>query len=249
MRYQTLHSWDMTAEEARAQQAALRGRVSLTDGFGEIHTVAGVDVSLNGDTNEGYAVVVVLSYPDFQILEARYAAGPLRMPYIPGLLSFRETPIVLEAFAQVKTVPDVALVDGQGQAHPRLFGIACHLGVLLDLPCIGVAKSRLYGEYDTGALGEAPGLGVPLWNRARTQVIGSVLQTKPRTNPLFVSPGHRVSVESATRVVRDCVRGYRLPEPTRIAHNLITAYKKTGTVGEVPMAPVSAQNSFQTSLF
>ena len=235
----------MTAEEARAQQTALRSHVSLTDGFGEIRTVAGVDLSLHTETNEGQAVVVVLSYPDFQILETRYATGPLRMPYIPGLLSFRETPVVLEAFAQIKTVPDVALVDGQGQAHPRGFGIACHLGVLLGLPCIGVAKSRLYGEYDANALGETTGASVPVWNRGRHQVIGAVLRTKPRTNPLFVSPGHRISVEFAARLVQNCLRGYRLPEPTRIAHNLITAYKKTGAAGEFPTAP----NSSQISLF
>jgi len=243
MHYQRLHSWDMTAEEARAQQAALRGRVSLTDGFNKIRTVAGVDLSLNVETNEGHAVVVVLSYPDFRVLETRYATGPLRMPYIPGLLSFREAPVVLEAFAQVERVPDVALVDGQGQAHPRLFGIACHLGVLLDIPCIGVAKSHLYGDYDADALGEEAGASVRLWNRGRTQVIGAVLRTKPRTNPLFVSPGHRVSVESATRLVQDCLRGYRLPEPTRMAHNLITAYKKTGAAGDSPAAPASSQIS------
>ena len=228
MHYQTLHSWDMTADEAKAQQTALRGLVSLTDGFGEIHTVAGVDLSLDVEKNEGHAIVVVLSYPDFQILETRYATAPLQMPYIPGLLSFRESPVALAAFAQTETVPDVIFVDGQGQAHPRGFGIACHLGVLLDLPTIGVAKSRLYGRYDAAALEEQPTGETPLTD-TRGQVIGSVLKTKPRTNPLFISPGHKVSVESATRLVQSCLRGYRLPEPTRQAHNLITDYKKTVT--------------------
>ena len=226
----------MTPDEARAQQSAMQKRVSLEDGFHDIKTIAGVDLSLNDEKNEGHAIVVVLTYPDFQIVETRYATAPLLMPYISGLLSFRELPVVLEAFAQVQTRPDVVLVDGQGQAHPRGFGIACHLGVLLDVPTIGVAKSRLYGEYDAGALGAEAGSVVPLEDRRHRHVIGSVVRTKPRTNPLFISPGHKVSVGSATRIVLDCVRGYRLPEPTRLAHNLITAYKKTGAAAEA--APV-----------
>ena len=220
----------MTPEEAKAQQTAMRRLVSLEDGFGVVKTVGGVDLSLNEEKNEGHAIVVVLSFPDFRVIEARYATAPLLMPYISGLLSFRESPVALKAFAQVQTRPDIIFVDGQGQAHPRGFGIACHLGVLLDVPAIGVAKSRLYGEYDADALADMPPSSAPLWDRARRHVIGSVVRTKPRTNPLFVSPGHQISVDSATRLVRDCLRGYRLPEPTRQAHNLITAYKKTGAV-------------------
>ncbi len=216
----------MTPEEARAQQTALQKRVSLTDAFGEIKTIAGVDLSFSSDGETGYAVVVLLSFPDFQVLEARYAAAPVPMPYVPGLLSFRESPIALEAFAQLETVPDMIFTDGAGQAHPRGFGIACHLGVLLDRPSVGVAKSFLYGLYDrTRAL--EPGQSVPLFDKARMQVIGAVVQTKPRTNPLYISPGHKISVDSATKLVLECVRGYRLPEPTRQAHSLITAYKKT----------------------
>ena len=231
MHYQTLHSWDLTAEEAKQQQTAMRPLVSLTDGFGEIKTIAGVDLSLDMENNLGHAIVVVLSYPGFQVLETRYATAPLQMPYIPGLLSFRESPVVLKAFAQVEIAPDLILVDGQGQAHPRAFGIACHLGVLLDVPSVGVAKSRLYGRYDAAALGDMPGAEVPLTDQHGRNIIGSVVRTKKRTSPLFSSPGHKVSVESATRVVLDCIRGYRLPEPTRMAHNLITAYKKDGKVG------------------
>ena len=224
MEYQTLHAWDMPPDEARAQQTAMRGLVSTDDDFGEIRTVAGVDLSLNDEKNEGHAIVVVLSFPDFRILETRYATAPLLMPYISGLLSFRESPVALQAFAQVQTVPDVIFVDGQGQAHPRGFGIACHLGVLLNIPSIGVAKSRLYGEFDAAAFAETLPADVPLFDRAHRHVIGSVVRTKPRTNPLFVSPGHKVSVDSATRLVTDCLRGYRLPEPTRMAHSLITEY-------------------------
>jgi len=219
------HSWDMTPEEARAQQISLRKLVSLTDDFGEIKTVAGVDLSFSNEEDLAYAVVVVLSFPDFRVLETRYAAAPVKMPYVPGLLSFRESPVALEAFAKLQTVPDMLFVDGQGQAHPRGFGIACHLGVLLDVPSVGVAKSYLYGQYDR-TLALEPGTSTPLFSKDKAQVIGSVVQTKPRTNPLFISPGHKISVDSATKLVLDCVRGYRLPEPTRQAHLLITAYKK-----------------------
>ena len=242
MQYQTLHSWDLTAQEAKAQQTALRRLVSLEDGFGDIQKIAGVDLSLDTEKNEGHAIVVVLSYPDFHVLETRYATAPLRMPYIPGLLSFRESPVVLEAFAQIKMAPDLLMVDGQGQAHPRGFGIACHLGVLLDLPSIGVAKSRLYGRYDAAGLAEGAVTTVPLTD-SHGQVIGSVMRTKPRTNPLFVSPGHKVSVSSATRIIADCLRGYRLPEPTRQAHNLITAYKKTGVSDPSIVLPLSTQET------
>ena len=231
----------MTPEEAKAQQTSLRKLVSLQDGFGAIKTVAGVDLSLNDEKNEGHAIVVVLSYPDFEILETRYATAPLLMPYISGLLSFRESPVALQAFEQIETRPDVIMADGQGQAHPRGFGIACHLGVLLDVPTIGVAKSRLYGTYDTERLTAEPGSVVPLLDRTRWHVIGSVVRTKLRTNPLFISPGHKISIDSATRLVLDCLRGYRLPEPTRQAHNLITAYKKTGAASSA--APVSSQSA------
>ncbi|MGI4787903.1 MAG: deoxyribonuclease V [Janthinobacterium lividum] len=244
MQYQTLHSWDMTPEEARAQQTALRKLVSLTDAFGEIKTIAGVDLSLNDEKNEGHAIVVVLSYPEFHVLETQYATAPLKMPYISGLLSFRETPVVLEAFTQLQTVPDLIFVDGQGQAHPRGFGIACHLGVLLDIPSIGVAQSRLYGQFDETQIAE-PGKSTPLTDRTGQHVIGSVMRTKPRTNPLFISPGHKISVASATGLVLECLRGYRLPEPTRQAHSLITDYKKNGAEGIKAATP----NTFQEDLF
>jgi deoxyribonuclease V len=227
MEFQRLHTWEMTPEEAKAQQTALRERVSLEDSFGDVKTVAGVDLSLNEERNEGHAIVVVLTFPAMEIVETRYATARLRMPYVPGLLSFREAPIALEAFAQVQTRPEVVFVDGQGQAHPRGVGIASHLGLLLDVPTIGVAKSRLYGVYDAAAMPETTPAAIPLYDRSRRQIIGSVVHTKPRTNPLFISPGHRISVDSATRLVIESLRGYRLPEPTRQAHNLITAYKKT----------------------
>jgi deoxyribonuclease V len=149
---------------------------------------------------------------------------------------------VLEAFAQVETVPNLLMVDGQGLAHPRGFGIAGHLGVLLDLPSIRGAKSRLYGRYEAAGLAEGAVTDMPLTD-SHGQVIGSVMRTNPRTNPLFISPGHKVSVLSATQIVADCLRGYRLPEPTRQAHNLITAYKKIGARDPIIVSPVSVQET------
>ncbi len=228
MEFADLHSWDMTPAEAQAQQTALRSQVSLADGFGEIKTIAGLDLSYSEERGEGYAVVVVLSFPALEVLEAQYATAAPPMPYIPGLLSFRESPVALEAFRQLQTVPDLLMTDGAGRAHPRGFGLACHLGLILDVPSIGVAKTFLYGDFDrTQALGV--GEQTPLREKGGETVIGSVVQTKLRTNPLYVSPGHKVSVGSAARLVLECVQGYRLPEPTRQAHNLITAYRKTVT--------------------
>jgi deoxyribonuclease V len=148
------------------------------------------------------------------------------MPYVPGLLSFRESPIALPAFEKLQTIPDLVMVDGAGIAHPRGLGIASHLGLLLDVPTIGVAKSFLYGVYDRSQPGPEPPSSTPLRDRAGHE-IGSVLRTKRNTNPLYISPGHRVSVASAMRLVIECLRSHKLPEPTRNAHNLITAYKKT----------------------
>ncbi len=224
------HSWDLTPDEARAQQSALRGQVSLSDTFSddfrEIKTIAGVDLSFSVEQNTGHAAVVVMSFPALEVVEARYATAAVKMPYVPGLLSFRESPIALEAFAQLQTVPDMIFTDGQGQAHPRRFGIACHLGVLLGIPSVGVAKTRLIGSFDAAQIEEA-GKATPLADEKTDEVIGSVVRTKPGTNPLFVSPGHKIGVDAATRLVLMCVRGYRLPEPTRQAHNLITAYRKS----------------------
>jgi deoxyribonuclease V len=216
----------MGEQEARALQDKLRHMVVLDDGPTEVTTVAGIDMSIDVENDRGHAAVIILSFPDFELIEAQYATGPLPMPYIPGLLSFREAPIVLQAAAQVQTVPDLIMADGQGIAHPRRLGIASHLGILLDLPTIGVAKSRLYGSYDRTAVPDEPGTETQLRDPRDNTVIGTVIRTKRRSNPLFISPGHRVSVASAASFVTQCLRGYRLPEPTRIAHNLITEYKK-----------------------
>ena len=179
---------------------------------GPPHTVAGVDIGIRGDTARG--AVVVLSWPGLEELESVVAEQPVRFPYVPGLLGFREVPCLLEAFERLKTRPDVALVDGQGLAHPRRFGVACHLGVVLDLPTVGVGKSRLVGEHREP--GPRRGARVRLLHEG--EVIGAVVRTRDGVKPLYVSIGHRVDLDTAVRLVLRSARRFRLPEPIRAAH-------------------------------
>jgi deoxyribonuclease V len=220
------HGWDLTPEEAVDVQKRLAGLVQQTNGFdpNAVRTIAGIDVSLK---EEGQAAVAVLSYPELAIIGGGVATAKLTFPYVPGLLSFRETPLVLEALAKLEVRPDLLMVDGQGRAHPRRFGIACHVGLLTDIPTIGVAKSVLCGKY--GELGAEAGSRSPLTDRGET--IGIALRAKVRTNPLIISVGHKVDLETAVQMVERCLRGYRLPEPTRTAHNL---------AGSAETAPVTA---------
>jgi deoxyribonuclease V len=179
-----------------------------------VRRVAGVDISVDRPGGRATGAVVVLSYPELAVIEVAVARAPLTFPYVPGLLSFRETPVLREAFRRLAGPIDLLLVDGQGLAHPRRFGLACHLGLLLDAPAIGVAKSRLLGEH--GPVGEEAGSRADL--RDGAEVIGSVLRTRTGVRPLYVSIGHRVSLRQAEAWVLRCCRGYRLPEPTRLAH-------------------------------
>ncbi|MBI4493025.1 MAG: deoxyribonuclease V [Chloroflexi bacterium] len=210
------HLWRVSPAEARAIQLQLRERVLTEDRFGPLRSVAGVDLGFfqapDGGTL-GRAVVVVLTFPDLEPLEEVEVHRPVEMPYIPGLLSFREAPAALAAFERLERLPDLVLVDGQGIAHPRRFGIACHLGVLLDLPTIGVAKSILVGKADPP--GEEPGACSYL--RADGELLGAALRTRRGTAPVYVSIGHRVSLPSAIRLVIACTRTHRLPEPTYLA--------------------------------
>ncbi|WP_303901531.1 deoxyribonuclease V [Thiohalomonas denitrificans] len=210
------HRWDLTPKEAIALQQELRNRVEITDRYGEIRWVAGVDVGFEARNSITRAAVAVLAYPSLELHEHAIARQPTRMPYIPGLLSFREVPAVLEAMARLDSRPDLLLCDGQGIAHPRRFGIASHLGVLLDVPAIGVAKTRLVGTHD--AVPEGRGESVPLVDKG--ECIGAVLRTRPRVKPLFISPGHRMGLEHAVEWVMACTTRYRLPETTRWAHRL-----------------------------
>lgn len=210
------HPWAVSPKEAVAIQDALRARVETADRLPEIHHVAGVDVGFEEGGRLTRAAVVVLAYPSLQPVDRAVARLPTRFPYVPGLLSFRELPAVLAAIEGLKVQPDVYLCDGQGLAHPRRLGIACHLGVLLNAPSIGVAKTRLIGSHAEPA--QEKGGWAPLMDGE--EVIGAVLRTRTGVKPLYVSSGHRVCLDTAIRLVLACTTRYRLPETTRLAHRL-----------------------------
>ena len=222
-----VHAWDVSPAEARRIQADLAARVDLADAISldAITLVAGIDntyVTEDGKTTAG-AVVVVLTFPEMEAVETAFTWQPIAFPYVPGLLSFREAPAVLAAYADLSVQPDVVLCDGQGYAHPRRFGLASHLGVLLDRPTIGCAKSRLIGEYEEPE--RVFGANTPLVDRG--EVVGAAVRTRPRHKPLFVSPGHKISVETAVQITLACCRdGAFLPEPTRLAHELVTQERR-----------------------
>ena len=209
--------WNLTAQQAIHLQERLRERVVLEDRFPPIRFVAGADLAFDPDSNTAFAGVIVYRFPDLEEVERRMARRKLRFPYVPGLLSFRESPALLAAFARLRTEPDLVLIDGHGRAHPRLFGIACHLGVLLDKPTIGCAKSLLVGDY--AEPGRRAGQSTPLLFHG--EQVGVVLRTRDNVKPLFVTPGHRVSLESAVKLVRRCLDGFRLPKPTREADHYV----------------------------
>lgn len=213
-----LHGWDLSEEAAIALQKELAKRVVREDRLSEVRHVAGVDMAINEGNGMARAAVVLLSYPALEMVERHVYEEPVRMPYVPGLLSFREMPALLGAFAHLQQQPDLVMVDGQGIAHPRYLGIASHLGLWLDLPTIGCAKSILRGSYNKAALGEDAGAWVPLVYKNET--IGAALRTRTRVNPMFISLGHRISLETSLRYVMACSKGYRLPETTRQADKL-----------------------------
>jgi deoxyribonuclease V len=208
--------WDLTVAKARQVQEELRVRVRATRlPRARLEWVAGCDVAIAGDRL--VAAVVLLHWPDLEPGPSAAAEGPLRFPYVPGLLSFREIPVLLEAFASLSHRPGAILCDGQGRAHPRRIGLASHLGVLLDLPTVGCAKSRLIGEHEE----PGPGRGNQAPLRDGDEVIGAVLRTRDGVKPLYISVGHKVTLPDAVRLVLECGGGYRLPEPTRLADQLV----------------------------
>jgi deoxyribonuclease V len=200
-----------TPREAVALQRELAARVVRRTTFGRVETIAGVDVSIRADRAHG--ALVLCDARTLEPLETATAERPVTFPYVPGLLAFREVPVLLAAFARLSRTPDLLMVDGHGLAHPRRFGLACHLGVELDLPALGVGKSRLVGEHREPAL--ARGRRTRL--RANGETIGCVLRTRANVRPVYVSIGHRIDLETAVRWVLRCARRYRLPEPVRAA--------------------------------
>jgi deoxyribonuclease V len=209
--------WNLMPREAMRLQERLRRRVVLQDRFDAIRTVAGADLAFDPATNTAFAGVIVYRFPELMEIERRMARRKLRFPYVPGLLSFRESPILMAALARLRNEPDLILIDGHGRAHPRLFGIACHIGVLFDKPAIGCGKSLLVGEFRDP--GKRAGSTSPLV--FHDEVVGTVLRTRDGVKPIFVTQGHRVSLETAVRLVHACVDGFRIPKPTREADHYV----------------------------
>ena len=220
----SLHSWDLTPGEAIEVQQQLRNLVCLRPLARPVSAIAGADISFNKFSETVYAGIVVLSLPALRIIESAGVRSVAKFPYVPGLLSFREAPSLLEAWEKLKTKPDVLMLDGQGIAHPRRFGIACHVGVLLDLPTIGCAKSILVGRY--GELGLQAGSRSPLVDRG--EQVGVALRTKSKVSPVYVSPGHLIDLDSAVDLVLRSTGKYRQPEPTRQAHLLVNRLRVEG---------------------
>jgi deoxyribonuclease V len=226
MKIRIRHRWDLSPKAAAALQGELRGKVEQSDDLGPVRTVAGTDVSYDRSSNRAQAAIAVLSFPELDLVESSTAVREISFPYVPGLLSFREMPPLIAAFAPLQRPPSLVMCDGHGLAHPRRFGLACHLGVLYDVPTIGVAKSRLVGEHDP--LPDRRGAWVPLVDQGET--IGAALRTRPGVKPVYVSIGHRTTLETAIQYVLRCAPKYKLPETTRAAHRLSRA-RGSGSAG------------------
>ncbi len=217
MHVRELHSWNLTPREATALQRELAGQLKLDQALPEnaVHTIAGVDLSPpDAESGRVRGAVVAVAWPSLEVVEVSTAEGIADFPYVPGLLSFREAPILLEALAGLRSTPDVILVDGQGTAHPRRFGIACHLGLAIDVPTIGCAKSRLVGTHQEPD--EQKGAWTSLVDHE--EPIGAVVRTRTGVRPIYVSPGNTIDLESSVRWALACSPRYRVPVPTRLAH-------------------------------
>ncbi len=224
MKYLKLHSWNVNYKEAVEIQKILKKQIILKNSFKNLNgkLIAGADVSYDKEIDRFYAGVVVFELQTMQKIEEVTASGKVSFPYIPGLLSFRESPILLRAFSKVKKTPDIIILDAQGIAHPRGIGLASHIGLLLNKPSIGCAKTRLIGEY--GNVGKEAGYYSRLTIKGK--VVGIVLRTRKNVKPVFVSPGHKIDLATSIDLVLKSCRGYKLPEPTRQAHNLVNKVRK-----------------------
>lgn len=228
MKFKHLHSWDLTPKEAVALQRELAAQVDARTPLTRCDIVAAADISYNRFSNVCYGAVVIMRVADSEILETRDAIREVPFPYIPGLLSFRETPVLLEAFAQVESEPDAILLDAHGYSHPRRAGLACHVGLWLDRPCLGCAKSVLVGTYRE----PSPRAGSQTALKDKGEVIGRVVRTRTGVKPVYVSVGHKIDLPSAVRVVLATCRGHRLPEPARQAHLRVNTLRRAA--GEHP---------------
>lgn len=222
MNIQPLHSWDLTPKEAVALQRQLADQVRQEPLLNHYDLVAGADVSFSRFSNTLYAGVVIFRLSDGMVIEKQGTVREEKFPYIPGLLSFRETPALLDVFAMIQSEPDVVMLDAHGFSHPRRFGLACHVGLWLDRPCLGCAKSRLVGEFKEP--GKKAGARSPLLDK--DEVIGTMLRTKTGIKPVFISVGHKINLDDAAKVALACSRGYRIPEPTRQAHLYVNSLRR-----------------------
>lgn len=217
------HSWKVSPREAIRIQEGLRKKVRLRPPKSPIKRIAAGDVAYCRGDEIVYAAFLLFSYPDLTLLESAWAKSRASFPYIPGLLTFREAPALLKAFSKLKTQPDLILIDGQGIAHPRSMGIATHLGLLLNLPSIGCAKSRLIGTHKELAMD--PGNAVPLVEGGRA--VGMVVRTRDGIKPVFVSPGHKMDIKTSVKFILSLCRGYRIPEPLRQAHIFVNQLRES----------------------
>jgi deoxyribonuclease V len=235
MKYQKLHDWNLTGREAVALQNRLRGQVRLQPLDREVRLIAGCDISFNRFSDVLYAGIVVLRLPELEIVARATVVARAQFPYIPGLLSFRETPALLAAWEKLDIAPDAVMLDGQGLAHPRRFGIACHFGLLTGLPALGCAKTVLVGKYD--GPGERAGSYSLMTHKGDT--VGAAVRTKDRVAPVYISPGHLIDLDGAIKLALRSVKGYqagdaagpskskyRIPEPTRQAHLLVNELRR-----------------------
>lgn len=223
MKIKSLHDWNLSPKQAIELQKQLAFEVIAEDAFeAPVKTVAGIDLGYDVKNDTSRAVVVVLKFPELELLESAEALLPIQFPYVPGLLSFRETPVAVKALEKLKNVPDLIICDGQGLAHPRRFGIACHIGLLTNIPTLGAAKSLLVGKFEN--LGETRGSRADLVHK--NEIIGVALRTKDKVQPIYVSVGHRISLNTAADFVLQCAPKYRLPETTRLADQMASYRKK-----------------------
>jgi deoxyribonuclease V len=209
-----LHDWNVSPAEAREIQSRLAQQVTTEGSVVNPCLIAGVDISSHPTRDMARGAVVVLSYPELAVVEVKVAEGRISFPYVPGLLSFREGPLIVAACEKLVHAPHLVMIDGQGIAHPRRCGLASHVGLLLDLPTVGCAKSILCGRHET--VGEEKGSHTELIDGG--EVVGAALRTRTGVRPLYVSVGHKIGLASALQWVVECCRGHRLPEPTRLAH-------------------------------
>lgn len=238
MRVKKLHSWQVSIAEALDIQRKLAAQVSRTTEVTVPRFIAGVDISVKRELGIATGAVVVLKYPELELVETKIVNGELDFPYVPGLLSFRESPLTLAACERLTITPDLILVDGQGIAHPRRMGLASHLGLFLDIPTVGCAKSLLCGSYE--APGTEPGSYTEVVDSG--EVIAAALRTRQGVKPVYVSIGHKVDLQTAIQWVLNCCRGYRLPEPTRLAH-LAAGGNLPEKIDAVPVSYQAKQSS------